>query len=186
MYNARHVAVLVGSLRKGSCNRKLAHVLAELAPRTLRLEVVEISRLSLYDARLDNNPPAEWRVFRHQIRAADGVLFLAPDYSRGIPGVLKNALDIAAHPSGHNAWEGKPGGVVCVSTAGTSLAGASRRLNQALLVLDMPVMQRPEPRVEDYGGLFDPSGRLLHAATRRCLSGFINEFDNWVHAGYLH
>src|SRR5690606_41514337 len=112
MQNTRHIAVLYGSLCQRSCKRKIAALLEELAPRGLRLEVVDISRLSPYTAERDGDPPAEWRVFRRQIHASDGLLFLAPENSRAVSGCLRNALDVAAPHGGCNAWEGKPGAIV--------------------------------------------------------------------------
>lgn len=181
-----HIAVLVGSLRKSAYNRRIAQVLTELAPRSLRLELVEISQLSLYDRALEHSPPADWRLFRHQIRAADGVLILAPECHRSVPIVLRNALEIASQPSGDNAWNGKPGGVMCISPAGSGGAGRDHRLRQALMFLNVPVMQAPYMCRRDTDTLLDASGRPNLPNARAFLRDFIAAFDCWIHTTYRH
>ena len=90
----RKVAVLVGSLRKASYNRKTALALIGLAPETLKLEIIEIGALPLYDQDLDADAPPAWRAFRDAVRPCDAVLFVTPEYNRSVPGVLKNAIDV--------------------------------------------------------------------------------------------
>lgn len=184
---ASNVAVLVGSLRRSSYNRKVVQALTELAPRSLRLEVVDIARLSLYDeAREAHGAPADWRLFRQQIRAADAVLFLAPECRRKVPAVLRNALDIASHPAHDSAWSGKPGGVMCVSPAGTGNAGADDRLRQTLAFLDVPVMQPPYACIRETERLLDASGKPNIPGARAFLQNFIGAFDSWVHHTSRH
>lgn len=140
----RDVAVLVGSLRKASLNRMTAHALAKLAPETLRLEIVEIGHLPLYDQDLDDAPSQSWLDFRDRIRAADAVLFVIPEYNRSVPAALKNAIDIGSRPYGSSAWNGKPGGVVSVLPGGMGGFGAHHHLRQSLVFLNVPVLQQPE------------------------------------------
>src|SRR5437762_7248947 len=104
---ARDVAVLVGSLRKGSFNRMMARALMELAPESLKLEIVEIRDLPLYDQDLDTSPPQQWTAFRARIARADAALFVTPEYNRSVPGVLKNAIDVGSRPYGKSAWNAK-------------------------------------------------------------------------------
>src|SRR5436190_18760676 len=108
MSTSRKVAVLVGSLRKGSLNRRAAHALGALAPASLALEIVEIGELPLYNQDLDEAPPEAWVAFRDKVRAADAVLFVSPEYNRSVPGVLKNAIDVGPRPYGKGVWSGKP------------------------------------------------------------------------------
>jgi hypothetical protein len=108
MSAVRDIAVFVGSLRKESLNRKLAKALAELAPSSLKLEIVEIGQLPLYNQDFDEDPSSVYVEFRARVRAADGVLFVTPEYNRSVPGALKNALDVASRPYGQSAWNGKP------------------------------------------------------------------------------
>ncbi|XQU70366.1 NADPH azoreductase [Cupriavidus sp. H18C1] len=115
MSTPRDVAVLVGSLRKDSFNRKLALALAQLAPAQLKLDIVEIGQLSLYNQDQDDNPPAAWTAFRDRIRRADAVLFVTPEYNRSVPAPLKNAIDVGSRPYGQSAWDRKPGAVISAS-----------------------------------------------------------------------
>ena len=126
------VAVLVGSLRKDSLNRKVAQALAELAPPSLKLFIVEIGELALYNEDIDGaSPPAPYTVFRDQIRPADAILFVTPEYNRSAPGVLKNAIDVGSRPYGQSVFSGKPGAVISVSPGaiggfGVTITCASR------------------------------------------------------------
>ena len=104
--NTYNIAVLVGSLRRESFNRKMANALISLAPASLNLEIVEIGGLALYDQDLDEEPPASWTEFRRRILAFDGVLFITPEYNRSVPAVLKNALDVGSRPYGKSVWDG--------------------------------------------------------------------------------
>lgn len=186
MHKTCHIAVVFASLRKRSCNRKIAQVLGELAPPLLRLEIVEISRLSPYTPERDDKPPAEWRVFCRQIGAADGVLFLAPENSRAVPGALANALNIAAHAEKCNAWEGKPCAIVNVPMIAPPFSrfppsrSRTRRLRQALGVLNVPVMQTPRMFINDSDDLFDVTGKPVNPATQNFLSNFMGAFENWI------
>ena len=124
MSAVRDVAVFVGSLRKESINRKLAKALAELAPSSLKLEIVEIGQLPLYSQDDDRNPPQAYTEFRARVKAADAVLFVTPEYNRSVPGVLKNVLDVASRPYGQSAWNGKPGAVISASPSAIGGFGA--------------------------------------------------------------
>ena len=112
---SRTIAVIIGSLRKESLNRKMAKALMGLSPEGLQLEILEIGDLTMYNQDLDENPPKDWVEFRDRLRTFDGVLFLTPEYNRSVPGVLKNAIDVGSRPYGKSAWDGKPGAVVSVS-----------------------------------------------------------------------
>ena len=112
MDKIRDVAVIVGSLRKASINRKVANALGEVAPAGLKLSIIEIGQLPIYNQDGDENPPAAWTAFRERIGAADAVLFVTPEHNRSVPAVLKNAIDIGSRPYGKSAWSGKPGAAV--------------------------------------------------------------------------
>jgi chromate reductase, NAD(P)H dehydrogenase (quinone) len=111
----RNVAVLVGSLRKQSFNRKIANEMIALAPASLNLEIVEIGQLSFFNQDLEATPPADWVEFRARVAKADAALFVTPEFNRSVPGVLKNALDVGSRPYGKSAWNGKPAAVASVS-----------------------------------------------------------------------
>ena len=111
-----NVCVLVGSLRKASFNGMLANGLISLAPSSLKLDIVEIGQLPLYNEDLETaTPPASWTAFRQRVKAANAVLFITPEYNRSVPAVLKNALDVGSRPYGASVWDHKPGAIVSCS-----------------------------------------------------------------------
>src|SRR5450755_1816164 len=168
------VAVLVGSLRKDSINRKLAHALAALAPDTLKLKIVEIGELALYNQDDDASPPAPWIAFRERILAADAILFVTPEYNRSVPAVLKNALDVGSRPYGKSVWNRKPGGVVTVSPGPLGGFGANHHLRQTLIFLNVPAMQQPEAYIGDAASLFDGQGNIINASSRELAIKFMD------------
>jgi len=176
----RNVAVLVGSLRRESLTRKVAHAVAALAPATLRLEIVEIAQLSLYNQDLESAPPADWVAFRNKIRGADAVLFATPEYNRSVPGALKNAIDVGSRPRESNAFNGKPGAVISVSPGSISGFGANHHLRQMLVFLDVPAMAQPEAYIGGAGKLFDAGGNLTNDSTRDFLKSFVESFARWI------
>jgi chromate reductase, NAD(P)H dehydrogenase (quinone) len=182
MPETRHVAVLVGSLRKASFNRKTAVAVAALAPASLKLEIVEIGDLPLYNEDLENadpKPPA-WLAFRDKVRATSAVLFVTPEYNRSVPGVLKNAIDVGSRPYGQSVWSGKPCAVISVSPGAIGAFGANQHIRQSFVFLDMPAMQQPEAYLGNAASLFDPDGKLINDGTRQLLEKFIARFERWV------
>lgn len=180
MARTYNVAVLVGSLRKGSINRQLANALAELAPSSLNLSTVEIGDLPHYNQDVEANPPAAWIAFRDRVRAADAVLFVTPEYNRSVPAVLKNALDVGSRPYGKSVWSGKPGAVVSASPGAIGGFGANHHLRQSLVFLDVPAMQQPEAYLGGADKFFDADGKLTNTATRDFLQKFMESFAGWV------
>ena len=174
------IAVLVGSLRKESINRKVALALAQLAPANLKLNIVEIGELALYNEDLDGaTPPAAYTTFRQQVAAADGVLFVTPEYNRSVPAALKNAIDVGSRPYGQSAWSGKPGAVISVSPGAIGGFGANHHLRQSLVFLNVPCMQQPEAYLGGAGNAFDESGKLSEK-TKPFLQAFIDAYGQWV------
>src|SRR5690606_24634071 len=138
------IAIIVGSLREGSFNRKTAKAMIKLAPESMTFNFLEIGNLPYFNEDLEGNPPREWVAFREQIEEADGLLFFTPEYNRSVPGVLKNALDVGSRPYGENSWDGKPAGVVSVSIGNISGFGANHHLRQSLVFVNVPTMAQPE------------------------------------------
>lgn len=180
MSTTHRVAVVVGSLRKDSINRKLALALAAMAPPGLKLEIAEIGALPLYNQDDDASPPPASVAFKQQIQAADAVLFVTPEYNRSVPGVLKNAIDIASRPYGHSAWSGKPAAVVSLSPGAIGGFGANHHLRQSLVFLDMPTLQQPEAYLGGGGELFDDAGAIKKPDTQAFLQKFLAAFEQWV------
>ena len=176
----KKIAVLVGSLRKGSFNRKMAHALMKVSPESLSLEIVEIGGLPLYNQDLDDDPPAAWTEFRDRLKKFDGVLFVTPEYNRSVPGVLKNAIDVGSRPYGKNAWAGKPGAIVSVSPGAIGGFGANHHLRQSLVFLDVPAMPQPEAYIGKAGDLFDERGDLSNGSTREFAAKFMHAFAAWI------
>ncbi|MGC8469286.1 MAG: NADPH-dependent FMN reductase [Acetobacteraceae bacterium] len=176
----RDVAVLVGSLRRDSINRKLARALGERAPPELALGIVEIGALPLYNQDLDAAPPAEWTAFRDRVRAAAALLFVTPEYNRSIPGVLKNAIDVGSRPYGQSVWSGKPGAVISASPGAIGGFGANHHLRQSLVFLNVPVMQQPEAYLGGADKFFDAEGRIANQSTGDFLRSLMTAFAAWI------
>jgi chromate reductase len=180
MSSTRDVAVFVGSLRKDSINLKVAHALIELAPSTLKLGIVEIGQLPLYNQDLEASPPPEWVAFRERVHGADAVLFVTPGYNRSVPAALKNALDVGSRPKERNVWNGKPGAVVSASPGAIGGFGANHHLRQSLVFLNVPTMQQPEVYVGGADKLFGADGKLINDGTRKFLGQFMVSFASWI------
>jgi chromate reductase len=174
------VAVVVGSLRKESLTRKVANAAIENAPPRLKCILVDIGELSVYNEDLDEKAPATWTKFRQEIAASHAVLFLTPEYNRSIPGGLKNAIDVGSRPSGKSVWSAKPAAVISVTPYKLGAMAANHAVRQALVFLNVPVMQQPEAYISEAAGLFDDAGKLKNDDTRAFLKKFMEAFEQWV------
>jgi chromate reductase, NAD(P)H dehydrogenase (quinone) len=174
------IGIIVGSLRRESWNRKMAELLIAIAPPSLNMEIIEISQLSLYNQDEDGNPPKSATEFKAKIKAVDGLLFLTPEYNRSLPGVLKNALDVASRPYGQSAWDGKPGAVISVSPGAMGGFGANHHLRQILMYLNVPCLTQPEVYIANIAALFDKEGNFNNQNTKEFLGKFLDAFANWV------
>ena len=178
---AKKIAVVVGSLRKGSFTRLVAKTCTEVAPDLLSFIFIDIGKVSLYNQDEDTDaPPAAWKELREAIRPCDGVLFATPEYNRGVPGVLKNAIDVASRPYGKSAWDGKPCAIVSVSPGAMGAFGANHHLRQSLVFLNMPAMSQPEAYIGNAAKMFDDSGKMTNDSTREFLTKFMAAFATWV------
>ena len=174
------VAILIGSLRKESFNRKVADAIQGLKPASLQFEEIPIGDLPFYNEDLEtSSPPSQWTTFRQRIKAVDAVLFFTPEYNRSVPGVLKNAIDVGSRPYGQSVFAGKPAGVLSVSIGPISGFGANHHLRQSLVFLDMPTLQQPEVYIGNASGLFDDAGKL-NESTQKFLKTYLDAFEKWV------
>ena len=182
MAAAKRVAVLVGSLRKESYNRRMALALIKLAPPKLALEIIEIGQLPLYNQDDDDghHPPAQWTAFRQKVAPADAVLFVTPEYNRSVPGVLKNAIDVGSRPYGQSVWSGKPGAVVSVSGSAIGAFGANHHLRQSMVFLDVPMLQQPEAYIGHADKLYAADGSIAVESTREFMTKFLLAFEQWI------
>ena len=174
-----HIAVVVGSLRRDSFNRKLADALVKLAPPEFTVSQVEIGDLPLYNQDDDAHPADAVKRLKSEIGAAQGLLFVTPEYNRSIPGVLKNAVDHASRPYGKNTWAGKPAGVLGVSVGVIGTAMAQQHLRNILAYLDVPTLAQPEAFIQAKDGLFDEAG-AIGAASRKFMQDWMDHYVAWV------
>jgi chromate reductase len=173
------IAVIVGSLRQASFNRKLADAAARLAPADLSFKQLAIGDLPLYNQDDDANQAAPVQRLKAELAASQGLLFVTAEYNRSIPGVLKNAIDHASRPYGKNAWAGKPAGVLGVSVGAIGTALAQQHLRNVLAYLDVPTLGQPEAFIQAKEGLFDAAGNI-GADSRKFLQGWIDQYAAWV------
>ncbi|QIK95452.1 NAD(P)H-dependent oxidoreductase [Sphingomonas sp. HDW15A] len=177
------IAIVVGSLREGSINRKIARSMCGMRGDGLECSMVEIGDLPLYNQDYDALPhqPEAYTRFRDQIAAADGILFCTPEYNRGVPGVLKNAIDVGSRPYGKSIWNKKPAAIISASPGAIGGFGANHQLRQACVFLDMPVMQQPEAylgHVTDDS--FDSDGCLKEGPLKDLVAKLAHAFHDWV------
>ncbi|MFL6734601.1 MAG: NADPH-dependent FMN reductase [Sphingomicrobium sp.] len=177
------IAIVVGSLRKGSINRKIARSMCAIRGDNLECSMIEIGDLPLYNQDYDGTPdePASYQRFRSEIAAADGILFCTPEYNRGVPGVLKNAIDVGSRPYGSSVWTRKPAAIISASPGSIGGFGANHQLRQACVFLNMPVMQHPEAYLghvndDSFGG----DGHLKEGPLKQLVEGLAHAFHDWV------
>ncbi|MEP6982118.1 MAG: NADPH-dependent FMN reductase [Sphingomicrobium sp.] len=178
---AHKIAIIVGSLREGSINRKVARSICALRGDNLDCSMIEIGDLPLYNQDLDANPPEQWTRFRKQVGEADGVLFCSPEYNRGIPGVLKNAIDVGSRPYGQSVFDKKPAAIVTASPGSIGGFGANHQIRQAGVFLNMPMMQQPEAYLGHVSEVsFDAEGKLNEGPLKVLITTLAHAFHDWV------
>ncbi len=175
------VGLIVGSLRAGAYSRMLARALPELTPPSLQLVEIGIGDLPLYNYDLETaTPPPAWTTFRKAVKSTHALLFVTPEFNRGMPGALKNAMDVGSRPWGDSAWAGKPAGVISQSPGALGGMAANHQLRQVLMAVNLAAMPYPEAYLPNAASLFDTSGNLSSAETRQFLQGFMEAFAAWV------
>lgn len=174
-----NIAVIVGSLRKDSFNRKLANALAKMAPSEFTFKQIVIGDLPLYNQDDDANQASSVKRMKDEIAAANGVLFVTPEYNRSIPGVLKNAIDHGSRPYGESVWTGKPAGVLGISVGAIGTALAQQHLRNIIAYLDMPTLGQPEIFLQAKDDLFDKDGNI-GPASKDFLQNWVNKYTTWV------
>jgi chromate reductase len=175
------IAIIVGSLREGSINRKIARSICALKGDNLDCSIVEIGDLPLFNQDYEKNPPEQWVRFKEQIAAVDGILFCTPEYNRGMPGVLKNAIDVGSRPYGRSVWDRKPAAIVSASPGSIGGALSNHQVRQSCVFLNMPVMQQPEAylgHVNDES--FDEDGKLKEGPLLGLVEKLAHAFAEWV------
>jgi len=174
------IAVVIGSLRRDSINRKLANAIVKLAPADFSFKQLEIGDLPLYNQDDDANQAEPVKRLKKEIMASSGLIFVTPEYNRSLPGVLKNALDNASRPYGQSAWAGKPAGVLGASIGTIGSAAAQQHLRNVLAYLDVPTLGQPEVFLQVKEGFFDEAGNFASAETAKFLQGWMDRYVLWV------
>lgn len=182
MIATREIAVIVGSLRRGSYNRLAARALADLGPAGHQFSFLEIGNLPIYNEDLDHDGmvPEAWTKFRASVGPADAVLFVTPEYNRSVPAVLKNALDVGSRPYGQSVWAKKPAAIMSVSPGAIGGFGANHHLRQSLVFLDMPTLQQPEAYIGQAASLFAEDGTLTNEGTQALFKSFMDAFAGLI------
>jgi chromate reductase len=160
---------IAGSLRKDSYNKAALRAARELCPESAALEIYDIAGLPLFNQDEERSPNPKVAEFKQQIRAADAILLCTPEYNYGVPGVMKNALDVASRPYGDNAWSGKP---VALMSAALSVAGGIRaqyQVRQCFVFLNMDAVVQPEVAIGNAPQRFDDKGNLTDEMSRRLI-----------------
>jgi chromate reductase len=177
---AHSIVVLVGSLRKESFTLKIANAMAKLAPASLKLDVTTLNGLSFFNQDLEANPPADWLALREKLQASNGVIIVTPEYNRAIPGVLKNAIDVASRPYGKSSFLGKPIGIVSNSPGPLGGVSAAKTLQNIMPGISGPILGQPEAYLNGVGDAFDDKGELTKDSLKTILEQYLAAFAAFV------
>jgi chromate reductase, NAD(P)H dehydrogenase (quinone) len=180
MASPHNIVVIVGSIRKESFTLKIANALARLAPASVKLDVVTLHGLTFFNQDLEATPPADWLTFREKIQKSSAVLFVTPEYNRSIPGILKNAIDVASRPYGKSSFLGKPTGIVSNSPGPLGGVSAAKHLQNILPGISGPILGQPEIYLNAVGEAFDDKGQLTKETLQKVLQQYIDAFAAFV------
>ena len=175
------IGIIVGSLREGSINRKIARSMCAIRDDDLDCSMIEIGDLPLFNQDIEKTPPEQWVRFKEQVAAADGILFCSPEYNRGMPGVLKNAIDVGSRPYGRSVWDRKPAAIITGSPGAIGGALANHQIRQSCVFLNMPVMQQPEAYLGHISDdSFGEDGLLVDGPLKKIVEKLAHAFAEWV------
>ena len=175
------IGIIVGSLREGSINRKIARSMCAIRDDDLDCSMIEIGDLPLFNQDIEKTPPEQWVRFKEQVAASDGILFCSPEYNRGMPGVLKNAIDVGSRPYGRSVWDRKPAAIITGSPGAIGGALANHQIRQSCVFLNMPVMQQPEAYLGHISDdSFGEDGLLVDGPLKKIVEKLAHAFAAWV------
>lgn len=176
-----NIGYIVGSLRKAAYTRMLSRSIQEIAPASFKFSEIGIGELPLYNQDLETDtPPPAWTTLRNQVKSSDAILFITPEYNRGMPAAVKNAIDVGTRPSKQSVWRGKPAAVISLTPGKFGAMAANQQLRSSLSVIGVPVMPVPEVYLADAGKLFDANGKLVNEDTIKLLTQMLSDFDTWI------
>lgn len=176
------ITVLVGSLRESSINKRVARALEELAPSGVEFLHGDID-LPAFNQDNEMNMPEKVMQLKKEVDAADGILFITPEYNRSVPGVLKNAIDWVSRPWGNNSFDKKPVGVIGASSGPVGTAVAQSDMKHIVAFLNMKLMGQPEVYIANAESIFDSDGRLVDERWQKNFIAYIDAFVRWVESG---
>lgn len=171
---------IAGSLRRQSYNRSALRAARKLAPAGVTISIFELEGIPAFNEDDENNPPAKVVELKQQIRAADALLFVTPEYNYSVPGVLKNAIDWASRPYGDNAWSGKPAAIMGASIGNNGTARAQYHLRQIFVFLNVFPINQPEVMIGNAAERFDAQGNLTDEETRGYIRKLLEELVDWT------
>ena len=171
---------IAGSLRRQSYNKSALRVAQQLCPEGAKLEVFDLAGIPPFNQDDERNAPPRVAEFKQRIRAADAILIATPEYNYGVPGVLKNAIDVGSRPYGQSVWSKKPAAVISNSPGNIGGFGANQHLRQCFVFLDMPILQQPEAYVANVAKLLGDDGRITADESREFLTKLMQAFAAWI------
>ena len=171
---------IAGSLRRQSYNRSALRAAQQLAPSGVTLTIFELDDIPGFNQDDEQNPPAKVVELKQQIRAADALLFVTPEYNYSVPGVLKNAIDWASRPYGDNAWSGKPAAIMGASIGNIATARAQYHLRQIFVFLNIFPINQPEVMIGNASERFDAEGNLTDEKTREYIRKLLQGLVDWA------
>ncbi len=176
-----NIGYIVGSLRKGAYTRMLSRAIPELAPASFKFTEIGIGELPLYNQDLETDtPPPAWTTFRNQVKSSDAILFITPEYNRGMPAAVKNAIDVGTRPPKQSVWKGKPAAVISLTPGRLGAMASHQQLRLSLSVIGVPAMPAPEVYLSEAPKLFDGNGRLTNEDAIKLLTTALSEFETWI------
>ena len=180
MATPHHIVTIVGSLRKESFSLKVANALAKRAPARLKLDVTTLHDISFFNQDLEAAPPADWLAFREKLQKSDAIIFVTPEYNRSIPGVLKNAIDVASRPYGKSSLLGKPVGIISNSPGPLGGVNAAKHLQNILPGISGAIMGQPETYLNAVGDAFNEQGECVKETLQKILEQYLTAFAVFV------
>jgi len=180
MSNPIRILGIAGSLRRESYNRAALQAATTLVPEGATIEIFELDGIPGFNQDEEQNPPAKVVELKKQVREADAILFVTPEYNYSVPGVLKNAIDWASRPYGDSAWNGKPAAIMGASIGTIGTARAQYHLRQMMVFLNMFPVNQPEVMIGNASARFDASGNLTDDATKEFIRQLLKSLVDWT------